>query len=88
MCRGCHLRKTRFDRLLARYLRACRMDWHGALRAWEANREWAAAFLDPFGLELARKECGGLGLQKRRLSGLRARGRSFPDSQVLRVGRR
>ena len=35
-----------------------------------------------------RKECGRLGLQKRRLSGLRARGRSFQDSQVLRVGRR
>ena len=52
LCRECHLRKTRFDRLLARYLRACRMDWHGAIRAWESNREWASAFLAPFGLDV------------------------------------
>ena len=51
LCRECHLRKTRFDRLLACYLRACRMDWHSALRAFAANREWAAAFLGPFGIE-------------------------------------
>ena len=55
LCRDCHLRKTRFDRLLARYLRACRMDWRAALRAWESNRRWAAVFLDPFGIEFDRK---------------------------------
>ena len=52
ICRECHLRKTRFDRLLALYLRACRMDWQDALRTWESNREWASVFLGPFGLEL------------------------------------
>ena len=51
LCRECHLRKTRFDRLLARYLRACRLDWHGALRAFAANRSWAGEFLRPFGIE-------------------------------------
>ena len=28
------------------------MDWHGALRVWAANREWAAVFLGPFVIEL------------------------------------
>ena len=55
LCRDCHLGKTRFDRLLARYLRSCRMDWRAALRAWESNRRWAAVFLDPFGIEFDRK---------------------------------
>lgn len=52
LCRECHLRKTRFDRLLARYLRACGMNWRSALRAWDANRRWVGVFFRPFGLEL------------------------------------
>ena len=52
LCRECHLRKTCFDRLLSRYLRACGMDWKTALRAWRSNRRWAGMFLRPFGLEL------------------------------------
>ena len=55
LCRDCHLGKTRFDRLLARYLRSCRMDWRAALRVWESNRQWVAVFLDPFGIEFDRK---------------------------------
>ena len=55
LCRDCHLRKTRFDRLLAHYLRSCRMDWRAALRAWESNCRWAAVFLDPFGIEFDRE---------------------------------
>ena len=50
LCRECHLRKTRFDRLLARYLRVCGLDWKTALRALDANRRWAGEFLLPFGL--------------------------------------
>ena len=51
----CHIRKTRFDRLLARYLRVCGLDWHGALRALAVNHEWASEFLRPFGIEFDRK---------------------------------
>ena len=47
--------EIRLDRLLARYLRSCRMDWRPALRAWESNLRWAAVFLDPFGIEFDRK---------------------------------
>ena len=50
LCRECHLRKTRFDRLLARYLRVCGMDWKTALHVLAANRRWAGEFLRPFGL--------------------------------------
>ena len=50
LCRECHLRKTRFDRLQARYLRGCGLDWKTALRALDANRRWADEFLLPFGL--------------------------------------
>ena len=50
LCRECHLRKTRFDRLLARYLRVCGLDWRTALRALDVNRRWAGEFLLPFGL--------------------------------------
>lgn len=49
-CRECRLRQSCLDRLLARHLRACRMDWHGALMVREWNREWASVFLGPFGL--------------------------------------
>ena len=50
LCRECHLRKTRFDWLLARYLRVCGLDWQTALRALDVNRRWASEFLLPFGL--------------------------------------
>ena len=50
LCRECHIRKTRFDWLLTRYLRACRLDWRAALGARKSNRAWAAVFLDHYGL--------------------------------------
>ena len=49
ICDGCAVSVTSerpmFDRLLARYLRACRMDWRAALRAWKSNRAWSDEFL-------------------------------------------
>ena len=51
LCRECHRRKTRLDLCLARYLRACSMDWRSAIGAWESNRTWAARFLAPFGYD-------------------------------------
>ena len=50
LCHECHRRKTRLDWRLARYLRACSMDWRAALRAWESNRVWASEFLGPLGI--------------------------------------
>ena len=32
LCRGCHKRKTRQDRLLAKFLSGCSLDWHSARR--------------------------------------------------------
>lgn len=63
LCRECHLRKTRFDRLLARYLRACGMDWHTSIRAFAANRRWAGEFLRPFGLELGNMNTARSGIR-------------------------
>ena len=34
LCQDCHRRRTRLDRSLARFLWACSLDWHRALRAW------------------------------------------------------
>ena len=60
LCRECHRRKTRLDRCLARYLKACSMDWRSALKAWESNRAWAGEFLGPFGIvELDGKSAAG-----------------------------
>ena len=62
LCRECHRRKTRLDWRLARYLRACSIDWRDALRAWESNRTWAAVFLGPFGVaEVDRRSAAGAG---------------------------
>ena len=50
LCRDCHLRKTRFDRRLTRFLSACTMDWRRALQVLRVNRVWAGVFLAPLGL--------------------------------------
>ena len=59
LCHECHRRKTRLDWRLARYLRACSMDWRAALRAWEYNRAWAEEFLGPFGMVEVEKSSSG-----------------------------
>ena len=51
LCRSCHRRKTRQDRRLAKFLSACSLDWHGALRLLRPNRSWALSFLLPCSLE-------------------------------------
>ena len=50
MCRECHRRKTRVDRKLAAFIRACQMDWRRALRVCRLNRAWTLAFLGDLGL--------------------------------------
>ena len=51
LCRSCHRRKTRQDRLLARFLATCSLDWNGARRLLRHNRMWALSFLLPGSLE-------------------------------------
>ena len=51
LCRSCHRRKTRQDRLLAKFVTACSLDWHGARRLLRRNRRWALSFLLPGSLE-------------------------------------
>ena len=55
LCRECHRRKTRLDRRLARFLRACSLDWRRALRVWRLNRRWAGAFLGPIETTVTRE---------------------------------
>ena len=55
LCRECHRRKTRLDRRLARFLRACSLDWRRALRVWRLNRRWAGAFLGPIDTTVTRE---------------------------------
>ena len=73
----CHISKTRFDWLLARYRRVCGLGWHGALRALTVNHDR---------YRVRPTEHGQDSLQNRRLSDLRTLGRSFQDSQAVRVG--
>ena len=42
LCRGCHKRKTRQDRRLAKFLSACSLDWHSARRFAHAEPQVAA----------------------------------------------
>ena len=56
LCRGCHKRKTGQDRLLAKFLAACSLDWHGARRLLGQNRRWALSFLLPRSLEPAPRQ--------------------------------
>ena len=51
LCRGCHRRKTRQDRLIAKVASACELDWRGAKEAIRANRRWISTFMLPFSLE-------------------------------------
>ena len=56
LCRGCHRRKTRQDRLLAKFLTACSLEWYGARRLLRQNRSWALSFLLPCSLDPAPHE--------------------------------
>ena len=56
LCRGCHKRKTGQDRLLAKFLSACSLDWRGARRLLNQNRRWALLFLLPRSLEPAPRQ--------------------------------
>ena len=47
LCRGCHKRKARQDRRLAKFLSACSLDWYGARRLLRQNRRWLQSFLLP-----------------------------------------
>ena len=47
LCRSCHRRKTRQDRLLSKFLAACSLDWYGARRLLKNNHKWAMSFLLP-----------------------------------------
>ena len=53
LCRDCHRRKTRQDRLLAKFLTACSLEWYGARRLLRQNRSWALSFLLPCSLDPA-----------------------------------
>ena len=53
LCRGCHRRKTRQDRRLAKFLSACSLDWHSAGRMLRQHHRWALSFLLPCSLEPA-----------------------------------
>ena len=44
LCRDCHRRKTRQDRLLAKFLAACSLEWYGTRRLLRQNRSWALSF--------------------------------------------
>ena len=56
LCRGCHRRKTRQDRRLAKFLTACSLDWYGAQRLLRQNRSWAMSFMLPCSLEPAPRQ--------------------------------
>lgn len=51
LCRSCHRRKTRQDRLLAKFLAACSLDWYSARHLLRRNRNWALSFTLPCSLE-------------------------------------
>ena len=53
LCRGCHRHKTRQDRLLAKFLSACSLDWHSARRMLRQHHDWLQSFLLPCSLEPA-----------------------------------
>ena len=56
LCRDCHRRKTRQDRLLAKFLSACSLDWHGARRLLGQHYDWLQSFLLPCSLESAPRQ--------------------------------
>ena len=51
LCRECHRRKTRQDRLLAKFVAACSLEWYGARRLLRQNHSWALSFLLPCSLD-------------------------------------
>ncbi len=48
LCRSCHKRKTRQDRLLAKFLVACSLDWYNARKMLHKHRRWVRSFLLPY----------------------------------------
>ena len=56
LCRDCHRRKTRQDRLLAKFLSACSLDWHSARRLLGQHYDWLQTFLLPCSLEPAPRQ--------------------------------
>ena len=50
LCHECHRRKTRKDRVLAKFVRGCNIDWQEARNLCEWQREWLDAFLLPYSL--------------------------------------
>lgn len=50
LCRSCHRRKTRQDRKLARFLRACSLDWRRTGQMVRQNHIWVESFLLPCSL--------------------------------------
>ena len=56
LCRSCHRRKTRQDRLLAKFLAACSLDWYKAQRLRRRHHSWLRSFLLPCTLEPAPRQ--------------------------------
>ena len=50
LCHECHRRKTRQDRVLAKFVRGCNIDWQEARNLCEWQRDWLDAFLLPYSL--------------------------------------
>ena len=50
LCHDCHRRKTRQDRILAKFVRACGIDWQTAQMLRGEQREWLDAFPLPYSL--------------------------------------
>ena len=50
LCRNCHRRKTRQDRLLAKFFAACSLDWYRAQRLLRRHHNWLQSFLLPCSL--------------------------------------
>ena len=56
LCRSCHRRKTRQDRLLAKFFAACSLDWYSAQRLLRKHNRWVQSFLLPCSLEPAPRQ--------------------------------
>ena len=56
LCRSCHRRKTRQDRLLAKFLVACSLDWHSARKMLQKHHRWVRSFLLPGSLSPSRRQ--------------------------------
>ena len=56
LCSSCHRRKTRQDRILAKFVRACGLDWKRANRLLVRQGAWFKAFLLPYSLSAPSQE--------------------------------